>query len=77
LQNPNRLTVAIYPSPEQRSMIKNTNSTRTSWKAYSSPFDEILTSTDTINQQQNLFYQYDLLFSSSINQISPLLFSHS
>jgi hypothetical protein len=33
-ENPNRLTVAVYNSPERRSTIKHYNSTRTSSKAH-------------------------------------------
>ncbi len=52
-ENPNRLAISFYASPEQQSLVKHTNSTRTSTRVYPSQLDNISTSTRTIEQQTN------------------------
>jgi hypothetical protein len=62
IENPNRLTVSVYSSPEQRSNVKHTNSTRTSSKAQPSQLDNHSSSTHTLDRSGYLSDQYELIF---------------
>ena len=61
LENPNRLAISLYPSPEQRSLIKHMNSTRTSSKLQPSQLDHLSTSTNYYDQQTNLSDRLEFL----------------
>jgi len=52
-ENPNRLTIALYSPPEQRSILRYNTATRASSKAHTSQLDYISTSTRTIEHQNN------------------------
>ena len=54
VENPNRLAISLYPSPEQRSLIKHMNSTRTSSKLQPSQLDHLSTSTNYYDRQTSL-----------------------
>lgn len=54
LENPNRLAISFYPSSEQLSLVKHTNSTRTSTRVYPSQLDNASNSTRNIDQQTNI-----------------------
>jgi len=56
-ENPNHLTIALYSTPEQRSIPRYNTATRTSSKAHTSQLDYISTSTRTIEQQNKHFHQ--------------------
>ena len=69
-ENSNRLAISLYPSSEQRTLIKHTNSMRTSSKLQPSQLDHLSTSTRYYDQQTSRSDRFNsnvtlLLFPSS------------
>ncbi len=54
VENPNRLAISYYPSPDQPSLVKHVNSTRSPTKHYPSQLDNLSLSTRTNDQQTHI-----------------------
>lgn len=76
-ENPNRLAITLYSSPEQRSMVKHTNSTRTSSKAHPSQLDRNSISPHTFDQQSNIYDQYKSFLSLFIQENKNFIFLYN
>ena len=69
-ENPNRLAISIYPSPDPRSLVKHTNSIRTSSKFQPSQLDHVSSSShyerqtnvsDRLKDEDRLEYNLSVL----------------